>query len=475
MNGHRGSLTRRTALLSVGIAVLTAVVAGAIAIGLVRQANDRNASQTLARLADAAVTSADGGVTAQGSQQRARRTLNVLGVEFALINRAGRIVSPTSALAQQALSPVEVADVLNKQSLSLRRRVNGQPALIEARPTDAGGVVLVQTRASALQFGDEAIRRLLLALVIAVVIAMVLGIAFASRLNRPLRRLSEAARALAAGRRDVVVDTTGPAEVAEVGDAINNLNHALAASESRQRDFLLSVSHDLRTPLTAITGFAESLSDGLVSPDQLPQVANVLLTEAHRLNRLVVDLLDLARLDAQEFRVDPGLLDLSSLAQAAAEVWDARCRASGVEFHLELPGYSTYAVTDALRLRQVVDGLLENALRVTPSGRPIVVAVRGETGPRAPLAVVEVRDGGPGLTEADLAIAFDRSALYDRYRGVRQVGTGLGLAIVHGLVSRLGGTVEAGHAIEGGARFTVRLPMADTRTAQPGQIIVRPG
>ncbi|MDQ2957162.1 MAG: ATP-binding protein, partial [Actinomycetota bacterium] len=75
-----------------------------------------------------------------------------------------------------------------------------------------------------------------------------------------------------------------------------------------------------------------------------------------------------------------------------------------------------------------------------------------------PVAVVEVRDGGPGLAEEDLAVAFDRSVLYERYRAVRQVGTGLGLAIVHGLVTRLGGTVEAGHAPEGGARFTVRLP-----------------
>ncbi|MGI8667088.1 MAG: sensor histidine kinase, partial [Jatrophihabitans sp.] len=107
----------------------------------------------------------------------------------------------------------------------------------------------------------------------------------------------------------------------------------------------------------------------------------------------------------------------------------------------------------------VLDGLLENALRVTRSGMPILLAVRRESAPDGrPVAVLEVRDGGPGLAEADLAVAFERSVLYERYRGVRQVGTGLGLAIVDGLVARLGGTVEAGHAPEGGARFTVRLP-----------------
>jgi two-component system, OmpR family, sensor kinase len=114
--------------------------------------------------------------------------------------------------------------------------------------------------------------------------------------------------------------------------------------------------------------------------------------------------------------------------------------------------------TDPSRLRQVLDGLFDNALRVTPPGAPVVLAVRAE--PALGALVAEVRDGGPGLTDDDLAVAFTQGVLHQRYRGVRQVGTGLGLAIVHSLVTRLGGRVEAGHAAEGGARFTVLLPPA---------------
>jgi len=99
--------------------------------------------------------------------------------------------------------------------------------------------------------------------------------------------------------------------------------------------------------------------------------------------------------------------------------------------------------------------LLENALRMTPRGAPVILAARDE----GQAAVLEVRDGGPGLSDEDLPVAFGRSVLYERYRGVRQVGTGLGLAIVAGLVSRMNGVVGAGHAPEGGARFTIRLPM----------------
>jgi two-component system sensor histidine kinase BaeS len=114
--------------------------------------------------------------------------------------------------------------------------------------------------------------------------------------------------------------------------------------------------------------------------------------------------------------------------------------------------------TDPGRIRQIVDGLLENALRVVPAGAPIVLSVRGPSAARPDYGIIEVRDGGPGFTDADLAVVFERGALYERYRGIRKVGSGLGLALAAGLVRRLGGFIEAGHAAEGGARFTVGLP-----------------
>ncbi len=248
-----------------------------------------------------------------------------------------------------------------------------------------------------------------------------------------------------------------------MADALNILSDSLARSEGRQRQFLLSVSHDVRTPLTAIRGYAESLSDGMIDPQQVPQVGSVVLGEAQRLDRFVADLLDLARLDADEVRIDAVDVDMAALIDTTAVAWNARCAAEEIPVLVERPSGPLWVCTDPARMRQVLDGLLENALRLVPAGRPIVLATRPEiTTAGTVAAVAEIRDGGPGLTDDDLAVAFDRAALYERYRGVRQVGTGLGLAIVHQLVSRLGG-VEAGHAPEGGARFTVRLPAAVAR------------
>jgi len=452
---RRGTLAQRISLMASAIAVITALLAGSLAIGLITKSNSDNARSTLSQLADAAQATAELGVSPGASQQRARRFLQALKVQSVTVSADGRQFGAT-ALGRASITAADISRLLGGGTVSAQRTVTGQQVLVEGRPTRVGAIVLLQRRADATAFGDAVIRRVLVALFLGVVLAIALGVLVAQRISRPLRRTAQAARALAEGHRDVAVTPEGPAEVAEVGSAVNALAFALSHSEARQREFLLSVSHDLRTPLTAIAGYAESLAEGVVPAEQAPGVGAIMLTEAQRLNRLVADLLDLARVGAQEFRVDLATVDLTDLARAAAQVWSDRCLSAGVVFRLEAPTTPIWCQSDPSRVRQIVDGLFENALRVTPPGAPIVLSVRAEAKPQ--MVTLEVRDGGPGLADADLAVAFERSVLYERYRGIRQVGTGLGLAIVDGLTRRLGGTVEAGHSAEGGARFTVRLP-----------------
>ncbi|MGW1450976.1 HAMP domain-containing sensor histidine kinase, partial [Micromonospora sp. NPDC002411] len=267
-----------------------------------------------------------------------------------------------------------------------------------------------------------------------------------------------AAARLRAGDRAVRVPVEPPDEVADLAEALNGLAGALATSEGRQREFLLSVSHELRTPLTAIRGYAEALADGVLGADDTVDTGRTMLVEAQHLDRLIGDLLALARLEAADFPLEPVPVDLTQLAVDAEPAWSSRCAAVGVPFRLETPGRQVPAYTDPGRIRQVLDGLLENALRVVPPGSPVVLAVRPAGADPAAGGVLEVRDGGPGFTDDDLAVAFERGALHERYRGVRKVGSGLGLALAAGLVRRLGGEIVAGHAPEGGAAFTVRLP-----------------
>lgn len=236
--------------------------------------------------------------------------------------------------------------------------------------------------------------------------------------------------------------------------SLNRLSTALSTSEGRQRDFLLSVSHELRTPLTAVKGYAEAMADGIVPADEIERTAQTVVAEAERLDRLVTDLLDLARLGAVDFRVNPVETDLDELVAEAAQVWADRAAKHEVELRVERPGEPVMITTDPMRARQILDNLAENALRVSPAGSVIVLATRSDTDG----AILEVRDSGPGLTDDDVTVAFEPGVLHERYRGVRPVGTGLGLALVGKLAGGLGGSAQAGAAAEGGARFTVHLP-----------------
>ena len=227
MTGGRGTLSRRIVLLAVGVAVLTALLAGLLAVSLTRTSADDSARSTLAAIADAAAERADAGAAARVSQNRAVRTLGTLGIESASVGRAGAVAS-TSPLARDALTPARRAALLAGDPISDSDVVSGTPVLIEGRPTEAGGIVLVQRRSDATADSDRLVRRVLLALLIAAVVAVVVSIIVARRVARPLHRTAEAAHALAAGRRDVRVPVEGPAEVAEVASALNSLAGSLS-------------------------------------------------------------------------------------------------------------------------------------------------------------------------------------------------------------------------------------------------------
>ena len=431
-------MRRRIALSTLLAALVGVVAAGLVALGLVRHAYDAQARQVLHREAVLVATAVAG-----TPQPAALRGLRAIGVRVVWVHADG------SRTGQALLDPPDTETARSGGTAAGDRRIRGVRYLLEVHPVEGdGGVVLLQPLAEARAVTSGVIRKLGLALLLGLGTAVLIGVGLARRLSAPLVRAAGAAHRLAAGDRSVRLAEDGPDEVAELSRSLNALAQALAGSEGREREFLLSVSHELRTPLTGIRGFAEALGEGVGDPQE---AGRTIEAEAVRMQRLVSDLLDLARAGADDFRLDVSDVDLRELVRDAGTVWRLRCAEVGVRFSLELPSHPVVVRTDAGRIRQVLDGLADNALRVTPEDRPIVFAVfQG--------GVLQVRDGGPGLDPEDFPVAFDRSVLYDRYRGVRQVGTGLGLALVGALVARLGGTAEAGRAPEGGASFTVRLP-----------------
>ncbi|MGI8714413.1 MAG: sensor histidine kinase [Solirubrobacteraceae bacterium] len=331
--------------------------------------------------------------------------------------------------------------------------LRGRSLIYAARRTANGRVVLV--RGARLAFSEW--RPFLISLALAglggAALAAMLSWLLARRLTRPIGALASATERVAAGEPGVEVPVQGEDELAGLGRSFNAMSAELGRARESQRRFLESVSHELKTPLTSIRGYAEALSEGAVEP---ALGSRVVLAEADRLERLVFDLLDLARLGRSDFAVGHEPVDLAAVSATAVQRHLPRARELGVQLSASTAGGGAWGTGDEGRLLQATSNLIENALRLTPAGGAVTVSARN--------AEIVVSDTGPGLAEEDLPRAFDRFYLYNRYRSERAVGSGLGLAIVKELIAAMGGEVRAATRPEGGARFALSVPAA---TAPP--------
>jgi two-component system OmpR family sensor kinase len=446
---RRGSLARNIVVLTTVVAALAVALTGLIAWQTAEHGAEQRERDQLTR--QATVLSrlpALSEALFTGAQVLAGPN----SVQLAVIAPDGTV----SGTATPAVDMASKSDLLAGEPVSTNSVLGGQDVLLVGQPGVRGGaIVLTEPYAVVTQNTNQIRRNVIAPLIVGMLGAALAGALLARRIARPLAAAAQIAHRLADGERGVPAPVGGPRETADIGRALNVLDEALAHSENRQREFLLSVSHDLRTPLTALQGYAEALADGLVEPDQLPEVGSILADETRRLDRFLEDLLDLARLEADDLRLDTAPTDICALVAEAAAFWAGPCARHGVDLRLEQSGQPVVD-TDAFRVRQLIDGLVQNALRVTPEGAPLVLAVRAAAGGAAEL---QVRDGGPGLSDDDVRLAFDSGALHERYRGTRPVGSGLGLAIAHRLTGRLGGVIGVeGRGPEGGACFTVTLP-----------------
>jgi signal transduction histidine kinase len=329
-----------------------------------------------------------------------------------------------------------------------RITVNGTEYLYATQPSGRDVVVLLRTARSVRAESRPFWVALLIAGGLGCVLAIVVAAALARGIARPIVRVARASRGLAEGRDPEHVAVGGAREVRELADSFNTMAEQLQRARAAERSFLLSVGHELRTPLTAIRGYSEALEEGVLSPER---AVRVIRTEAARLERLVSDLINLARLDQRRFDIHLETVDLAEIARESAARHAARARELGVSVQLQYLGLAL-AAADSDRLLQVVSNLVENALRCTPPGGVVTVS--------ASAGELTVKDTGPGIAAEELPRAFDRFFLYRRYTGKRPVGTGLGLAIVRELAQAMGGDARVTSSARGTA-FTITLPPAD--------------
>ncbi len=260
---------------------------------------------------------------------------------------------------------------------------------------------------------------------------------------------------LALDRNRTLVGRVAPV-VAEGRGAVLVLHDItdLKNADQIRRDFVANVSHELRTPLTAIKGYAEALVDDPDDDEARLRFLAIIHRQAARMERLVTDLLRLARLDAGQETVDYATCDVAATANGVVADLEQLIAEKQQRVTVSIPADARTPVTDPAKIHDILRNLIENAVNYTPEGGAIDVAA-AVTRHGFELTVT---DTGPGLPDGDLIRVFERFYRVDKSRA-RPGGTGLGLAIVKHLVQVMGGTVTAGNRPDGGAIFTVRLPL----------------
>ncbi len=295
------------------------------------------------------------------------------------------------------------------------------------------------------------IERLALATLFGLLAAGAMAWYLSRRIVRPVLQLSDAVDAVAAGRYDVIVPPNAPGELGHLSTRVGEMAHRLAEVEEMERTFLMSVSHELRTPLTAIRGHVSALIDEgvVVDPESRQQSLEIVEAEAQRLERLVGDILDLAKLDTHRFTVLTEEVDMAQLLDQAFERYRDEAQRRSIDYRQEVRDRPVI-ISDGDRVLQVVGNLLSNAFRATPDGGSISLELALRNG----TVHVAIADNGPGIPKEA------RERLFRPFVSGSAGGTGLGLAIANEISGALGGSIVLESEVGKGSRFELVLPAA---------------
>ncbi|MFQ5558100.1 MAG: ATP-binding protein, partial [Acidimicrobiales bacterium] len=458
-------MRRRITVAIVGTVIAALVVAGLGTILLASvtsrraiESDLRDQATALASVFDeATLLRVAEGETPRGRLARLSETLSLNGIGYLVVPRGG------SAPVGELPPGIEPED-LDADALAAGEPVSGRKGdlvFAAAAAVTRNGV----TQVIVLTNEQESVVApawgwFLLAGSAAVLLAFLVALRLSRSLTRPVRHASSTAHRIADGDLAARVPREGTsgggAEIEELVSSINVMATNLERSRALERQFLLSVSHDLRTPLTSIRGYAEALQDGAAGDPTL--VGDVIEQEAKRLERLVGDLLLLARLEGTGFTFDRAPHDAREIVEDTVAGFEHRAEIDGVDLTVRAPDSPQTVLVDPDRYAQVVANLVANACRF--ADQVVAVTLWQEEG-RVHLAV---DDDGPGIADDDLPHVFERLYTATKNPKVRESGSGLGLAIVRELVEGMDGSVVARRSLLGGAEFVVSFRPVDVST-----------
>jgi len=311
-------------------------------------------------------------------------------------------------------------------------------------------LVLAIPRAGALAILASFTRPLLAGGLIALVLSLLVAILLARSIYLPINRVTAAVEKIAQGQYDQKIPEAGPREIRQLARSFNRMASEIKRSQQQLRHFVADVSHQLKSPLTSIQGFAQALLDGTANTKESRlKAATIISQESNRMRRQVEELLELARMQSGQLKMAREAVDLRELLEHCQEIFAVQAEEKGVVISLQSEP-EVNVIGDIDRLEQVFNNLLDNAIKNSPPQGQVQVTTGKDKG----FIEVRVVDEGPGIPPEQLPYVFER---FYQVTGSRS-GTGLGLAIAKEIVLAHGGSIEARSEPGAGAEFIVRLP-----------------
>jgi signal transduction histidine kinase len=460
-----GSLRVRLTALFLAAVLVFGLVSIALAVRLFQDVThsqsvrelEREALGLAALYAESALQSSDEGAkapkfAAKSLELATGDQLYYVGASLFPAQRSGLTRLPRSALGGVQLERDRLVTFEFTPPGDERKLIaTAQPVQLARGTEPFGWLVVAKPTAELREQWVTLLQRLLLALAAGIVLAAAIFWWLSRRLTEPVLALTRATHDVAAGRYDVAIpEPKGSDEISLLSDRFGRMVEKLAEAEKLKRSFLMSVSHELRTPLTAIRGHVEALREGIVTdPEQVAGSLDIIAAETDRLERLVGDVLDLAKLQAHRFTVRHEEVDMGRLLDHVYGAFAEEARQRDIDYSLDADGGAPVIVSDGDRVLQVISNLLSNAFRWTPDGGAIELALATENAS----VHVDVADTGPGIR------AEDRERIFHAFISQDSNGTGLGLPIARELAIALGGRIELRSELGRGSRFRLVLPV----------------
>ena len=340
------------------------------------------------------------------------------------------------------------------------RYVIGMPIMDHLRQTPVGLVVVSTPVNKALALFDKLSDTYLLICLLVVALAVIAIVLMARRQSSPLREMAKAASNFGHGQLDarVIIDASSPQEVQELALAFNNMASSLEKSEYQRQEFVANVSHELKTPMTTISGYVDGMLDGTIPPEKHTHYMTLVSQETKRLSRLVRSMLDISRMQNQEGFPAESLsqFDLCECIGKVLITFEQKIVEKQLNVDVDFPEYTVYTQANQDAITQVVYNLVDNAVKFCPQGGTLSLSVRGGNDK----LYISVGNDGDEIPPQELPLVFDRFHKLDKSRAMNRDGWGLGLYIVKTLVDRHGENISV-TSQNGKTEFTFTLPVVN--------------